>query len=163
MKQLLFQLHLITSSAMVVAMTNPEKPSSNSEGGIGCLFLFGLLAWGLYAGWTAVRDHGYIRRSEAVNLYMSADWLQNESRQCQGVQEHPEGKSPQMDAIFCPEDLVAKDTFPTPHHIEIHFFGKTSRPDSTFVDETYHLKFEWRCERKSEAFEGESFSCYAID
>ena len=122
------------------------------------IFLIFLLigAWGL------LDESGYIAHAENVHVYMRGDWMQNESRVCQGIQDHHDPANIHMTNLFCPFD-ESVDFTKLPHDLSIKFFGKTSRDDVSKDDELKNHKLTWRCERASNAFEGEHFTCYALN
>ncbi|HEY0794600.1 MAG TPA: hypothetical protein VGD64_02355 [Acidisarcina sp.] len=137
-----------------------EKSGKSDGGGVSYTFVFLFFIFGGIWGDTALKVRGFISQTERVNLYMKGVWLDGGSRECAGMQAHPDDKPPKVEAVVQRWLTSRHKTIRT---TSIRFFGKVSRSDVSFQEELTAQKFRCRCERATDALEGEDFICYALD
>lgn len=111
--------------------------------------LIGGATEGIYS-W--LNDAGYVPHTATVDVYIKGDWLNGENRVCDSIPKGAGNSDPAMiDALFCPEQIIGEP--PPAHNMDVHFWGKVSRPDAFAVK-----ALSWRCTRTSDGF-----TCYALD
>ncbi len=101
-------------------------------------------------------EDGWIMHDANVDMLMSPEWLDGESRDCV-AQMNPNNGAYLVRGLRCPAWTRATEK----HTIPVAFWGQVERtkPNVTYYpDDGWHGATDWRCVRK-----GNSFTCYAMD
>ncbi len=111
----------------------------------------------LYLAYTAIDIAGLATHRATVEMSMTPDWLDGESRQCQAAMTRVGRTSEyRVKTIICPADKIGES-----HTLKITFWGRIQRENVRPIpyDTDVMMAFtDWRCSR---GWGG--FTCYALN
>jgi hypothetical protein len=107
---------------------------------IGILFgawLFACAIW-LY---DTLDSSGYFAHRQAIDLYLTEDWVVGEHRNCSFIPER-------ADLLWC---VPPTDSTPVPHNMTVSFHGRISATTAPNGDR-FDVQNKWTCTRESDGF-----------
>jgi hypothetical protein len=133
-----------------------NKPAPAPELELSPAASLGMVAVGLIIFWFCLHKDidraGYIPHWKTVDIYMDGNWLENESRVCQGVQSVTTPR--EIVSLRCPTETTST----SPHTFSVMFWGRIARPAVKPIDEATETHFQWNC-----AMRDSRYYCSAIN